>query len=197
MGLISRVSSRTYRWSDMQISSASNYYQVLGIKSSASETDAKKAFHKLARELHPDKQDSEQPDHVKTHTQELFKQVQKAYETLKDPKLRCQYDRDQKLQDIKLKEEATQNLEKKMREQQKYQENLQKSKVREDKLKQDRLKQQAKEQEKYLKKLEQRRAKARAHIQAKEEEKMEQQKYKEFLQSGSNMNPGFVKTNNH
>ena len=64
----------------MQISktSSSDLYQILDVKSSASETEIKKSFHKLARELHPDKQ-TNQPDHVKDHTQELFKQVKQAY----------------------------------------------------------------------------------------------------------------------
>merc|ERR1712032_1530924 len=186
MGLISRVSSRTYRcFHKMQISnsSPSNFYQVLGVKSSASETEIKKSFHKLARELHPDKQ-TNQPDHIKDHTQELFKQVKQAYETLIDPKTRCKYDNQQKLEDIKLREEKRKS-------------------DKAESMKQERLKKQAKDQERYLKKMEQRRAKARAHIQAKEEAEREKAKYEQFLRDKNkmyrdlgNMHPAYSNVNN-
>ena len=59
-----------------------DYYEVLGVPRSASEDDIKKAFRKLARKHHPDAGGSE----------ERFKEVNEAYETLSDPEKRQQYD---------------------------------------------------------------------------------------------------------
>ena len=48
-------------------------YKILGVQKSASMSDIKKAHRKLARETHPDK----------GGTEETFRDVQEAYETLK------------------------------------------------------------------------------------------------------------------
>ena len=64
-----------------------DYYDVLGVQRGASEADVKKAFRKLARELHPD---------VNAHdpeAEEKFKQAAEAYEVLSDPERRRAYDR--------------------------------------------------------------------------------------------------------
>jgi molecular chaperone DnaJ len=63
-----------------------DYYEVLGLDRGASETDIKKAFRRLARELHPDVSDA--PD-----AQERFRQVAEAYEVLSKPETRRLYDR--------------------------------------------------------------------------------------------------------
>jgi len=62
-------------------------YDVLGVQRDASEQDVKKAFRRLARELHPD---------VNAHdpgAEEKFKEAAEAYEILSDPERRATYDR--------------------------------------------------------------------------------------------------------
>ena len=63
-----------------------DYYDVLGVPRSASDAEIKKAFRKLARELHPDV--SAEPD-----AQARFRSVAEAYEVLSKPETRGLYDR--------------------------------------------------------------------------------------------------------
>ena len=63
-----------------------DHYDVLGVRNDASVDEIKKAYRKLARELHPDVNPS--PD-----AQERFKLVTHAYDVLSDPSQRQQYDR--------------------------------------------------------------------------------------------------------
>jgi DnaJ-class molecular chaperone len=63
-----------------------DYYEILGVGRGATETEVKKAFRGLARELHPD---------VNAHdpkAEEKFKQAAEAYEVLSDPDRRRTYD---------------------------------------------------------------------------------------------------------
>lgn len=63
----------------------SDHYEVLGISRNASSEEIKKAYRKLARELHPDVNDSQD-------AQERFKLVTHAYEVLGDDQARRRYD---------------------------------------------------------------------------------------------------------
>jgi molecular chaperone DnaJ len=62
-----------------------DYYEVLGVSRDASETEIKKAFRRLARELHPDV--NQNPD-----AEERFKEAAEAYEVLSDADQRQTYD---------------------------------------------------------------------------------------------------------
>jgi molecular chaperone DnaJ len=63
-----------------------DYYKVLGVTRSASADDIKKAYRKLARELHPDRN----PEDKNAETR--FKDVSEAYAVLSDPGKRKEYD---------------------------------------------------------------------------------------------------------
>ena len=64
---------------------ANDYYAVLGVRRDADADEIKKAYRRLARELHPDVN----PDPA---LQERFKEVTQAYEVLSDPEKRQMYD---------------------------------------------------------------------------------------------------------
>ena len=65
---------------------AQDYYATLGVGRDASADELKKAYRKLARQLHPDVNNAEDAS-------ERFKEVTVAYEVLSDPQKRATYDR--------------------------------------------------------------------------------------------------------
>ena len=69
------------------MSATRDYYEVLGVARDADEATIKKAFRRLARELHPDV-NREDPQ-----AEEKFKEAAEAYEVLNDPERRATYDR--------------------------------------------------------------------------------------------------------
>ena len=63
-----------------------DFYALLGVGRNCTEDDLKKAYRKLARELHPDANPGD------AAAEEKFKKVALAYEVLRDPQRRQQYD---------------------------------------------------------------------------------------------------------
>src|ERR1041385_8587077 len=60
-----------------------DYYEILGVSKNASADEIKKAFRRLAVQHHPDKEGGDEAK---------FKELNEAYEVLKDPSKRQRYD---------------------------------------------------------------------------------------------------------
>lgn len=66
---------------------ANDYYEILGVQRNSSDDDIKKAYRKLAMKYHPDRNKGDKSAETK------FKEINEAYETLKDPQKKAAYDR--------------------------------------------------------------------------------------------------------
>ncbi len=64
-----------------------DYYKILGVGKNASEEEIKKAYRKLARQYHPDRNAGDK------QAEERFKEVSQAHDVLSDPEKRKDYDR--------------------------------------------------------------------------------------------------------
>jgi len=71
-----------------KITMSSTYYEVLGLVSSCSSEEIKKAYRRLAVRWHPDKNNGS------AEATEMFKTISEAYDTLSDPVRRRQYDQE-------------------------------------------------------------------------------------------------------
>ena len=65
-----------------------DYYEILGVSCDADHEILKKAYRKLAKKYHPDRQPED------ARAEECFKELQEAYYVLKDPVKRDRYDAD-------------------------------------------------------------------------------------------------------
>jgi molecular chaperone DnaJ len=68
-----------------------DFYAILGVSEDASAQDVKKAYRKLAQQLHPDANPGDRS------AEERFKEVGRAYSVLSDPKKRAEYDEARRL----------------------------------------------------------------------------------------------------
>src|SRR4051812_39280852 len=63
------------------------YYEILGLNRGAADPEIKAAFRRLAKECHPDSNNGD------GGAEQRFKELNEAYEALKDPQRRAAYDR--------------------------------------------------------------------------------------------------------
>ena len=71
----------------MPVMAKRDYYEVLGVSATASEADMKAAFRKLAMQYHPDRNPGDKD------CEHRFKEINEAYDVLKDAQKRAAYDR--------------------------------------------------------------------------------------------------------
>ena len=72
--------------SNREFMSKRDYYEVLGVSKGVSEAELKKAYRKLAMKYHPDRNKGD------ADAEKKFKEAAEAYEILRDPQKRAQYD---------------------------------------------------------------------------------------------------------
>ena len=72
--------------SEIRLMAKRDYYEILGLSRGASEQDIKSAFRALAKDCHPDRNAGDKAAEHK------FKELNEAYEALRDPQKRAAYD---------------------------------------------------------------------------------------------------------
>ena len=73
-----------------------DHYSTLGVTSSATADELKKAYHALAKKYHPDKNKA-------ANAEDKFKEISAAYETLRDQGKRWMYDNERAAEEEKSK----------------------------------------------------------------------------------------------
>ncbi|KAI3678114.1 hypothetical protein L6452_37395 [Arctium lappa] len=86
------------------LSNDKSLYEILGVERTASQQDIKKAYHKLALRLHPDKNPDDED------AKENFQQLQKVISILGDEDKRTLYDQTGCIEDADLAGDVVQNL---------------------------------------------------------------------------------------
>lgn len=71
----------------MRMAKQKDYYEILGVSRNASQDEVRKSYLKLAHKYHPDKTGGDKA------AEEKLKEINEAYDTLKNPEKRAQYDR--------------------------------------------------------------------------------------------------------
>src|SRR5262245_21283670 len=69
----------------VHVATYKDYYQIMGVARDASQDEIKRSYRRLARKFHPDVS-------KEANAEDKFKEVQEAYEVLKDPQRRAAYD---------------------------------------------------------------------------------------------------------
>jgi curved DNA-binding protein len=69
----------------LHVATYKDYYQIMGVAREASQDEIKRAYRRLARKFHPDVS-------KEANAEDKFKELQEAYEVLKDPQRRAAYD---------------------------------------------------------------------------------------------------------
>jgi curved DNA-binding protein len=69
----------------LHVATYKDYYQIMGVARDASQDEIKRSYRRLARKFHPDVS-------KEANAEDKFKEVQEAYEVLKDPQRRAAYD---------------------------------------------------------------------------------------------------------
>jgi curved DNA-binding protein CbpA len=75
-----------------RLSSAEDYYQVLGVRRTATAGDIKGSYHKLAKRFHPDRFYNDADTTLHARVEVAFARIAQAYETLKEKQSRAVYD---------------------------------------------------------------------------------------------------------
>lgn len=68
-----------------------NHFDVLGVSQNARPTEINRAYHELAKTLHPDKLSPESPQELRELAQIVFSRITEAYQTLNNDKRREEY----------------------------------------------------------------------------------------------------------